>query len=89
MANTEINGSKITLVWHVANLKVSHKDSFEATRLAAYLTYIHGGLKVNRGKLHDYLGMDLYYTEKIIVKVSMIQYLKILLREFPEHLVTS
>ena len=44
---------------------------------------------MNRGNLHDYLGIDLYYTEKMIVKVSMIQYLKIVLREFPEHLVTS
>ena len=59
VANTEINISQITVVCHVDHLKFSHKDPFEVTRLAAYLTYIYGGMKVNLGEVHYYLGMDL------------------------------
>ena len=66
----EINGSQMTVVWHVENLKVSHKDSF------IYLTDIYGGLKVNCGKVQNYLGMDLYYYEEVFLNLSMIKYLK-------------
>ena len=78
----------MTVVWHVEDLKVSHKDHFEFTRLAEYLTDIYGGLKVYRGKLHDYLGMDLDYSEKGIGKVLIINYLNTVLREVPENLGT-
>ena len=60
IANMETNGSHMTVVWHFRYLKVSHKDSFEATRLALYLTNIYGGMKVNHGKVQEYLGMKLY-----------------------------
>ena len=48
------------VTWHVDNLKVSHKDSFEITKFACWLSEIYGeDLTVHRGKVHDYLGMDL------------------------------
>ena len=59
MANMKINGSQMTVVWHVNDFKVSHKDSFEVTKLGAYLHDIYRELKVNHGKLYYYLGMDL------------------------------
>ena len=71
----EINVSQITVVWNVNNLKVSRKEPFEVTILSTYLTEIYGVLKVNFGKLHEYLGIDLYYSEEVILKVSMIKYL--------------
>ena len=39
---------------------------------------------VHRGKYHDYLGMDLDYSHKGEVKISMIKYLKKVLDVFPE-----
>ena len=66
----------MTVVWHVENLKFSHRDPFEFTRLVEYLTDIYGGLKVNRGKVKNYLGMDLYYYEEVFLNLSMIKYLK-------------
>ena len=59
----------MTLVRNFDNLKVSYKDPFDFTRLTSYLTDIYGGLKVNRGKVHYYLCMYLYYSEEVIVKV--------------------
>ena len=50
----------MTVVWHADDLKVLHKDLFEVTRLAAYLTGIYDDMKVNSEKLYKYLGMDLY-----------------------------
>ena len=51
----------MTVVWNVENLKVPHKDLFEATRLAEYLIDIYGGREENLGKVHNYLGIDLDY----------------------------
>ena len=82
----DINGSQMTVVWHVDDLKVSHKKAIEITKLAMYLDDIYPGLKVNHGKIHDYLGMNLDFSEDVNVKVSMIPYLLEILRDFPELL---
>ena len=84
----EINVSQITVVWNVDHLKVSRKEPFEVTRLSTYLTEIYGGLKVDFGRVYEYLGMDLDYSEEVILKVSMIKYLNNILREFPKTLET-
>ena len=86
VANMDIDGSQMTVVWHVDDLKVSHKKAIEITKLAMYLDDIYPGLKVNRGKIHDYLGMNLDFSEDGNCKVSMIPYLNELLRDFPELL---
>jgi hypothetical protein len=86
VANMMIHGKQMTVTWHVDDLKVSHVDAFELTKFASYLSSIYGGLAVHRGKKLDYLGMDLDYSEKRKVKISMINYLNNVLKEFPEHL---
>ena len=72
VANMDINGSQMTVGWHVDDLKVSHKKAIEITKLAMYLNDIYPGLKVNRGKIHDYLGMNLGFSKDGNVKVLMI-----------------
>ena len=70
---------------HVDDLKLSHVKSFEITKFAGYLSSIYGGITVHRGKVNDFLGMDLDYIEQATVKLSMIKYLDSVLQEFPEH----
>ncbi len=41
-------------------------------------------LVVHRGKIHDYLGMDLDYSKEGKIKVCMIRYLIKLIQVFPE-----
>ena len=41
---------------------------------------------MNRGKVHDYLGMDIKYSKQGTVKLSMIKYLDSVIQEFPENL---
>ena len=76
VANADLNGHQMNLAWHVDDIKVSHKDPFEITKFAHYLSLQYGKkLTVKRGKVHEYLGMDLDYSRKGAVKVSMIKYL--------------
>ena len=78
----------MTVVWHVDDLEVSHVYSFEITKFACYLDNIYCGLSVKRGKVYNYLGVDLYFSIVWKVQVSMIHYLNNILRDFPEYLVT-
>ena len=68
-----INKRQMTVVWNVDKLKVSHVESFETTKFARCLSIIYGGLTVHKGKVHDYLVMELYYSKQVTVKVSMIK----------------
>ena len=70
---------------HVDDLKASHKYPFLATNFATYLSLIYvKDIKVNRGKLHDYFGINLEYSEDGKVKISMITYVQNILYDFPE-----
>ena len=42
-------------------------------------------MKLCRGKIHDYLGMNLDYTIKGRVKITMIPYIKEMIQDFREH----
>ena len=44
--------------------------------MRVYLNIDIEKMKVSEGKLHDYLGMNFYYSEKGQVKVKMLDYIK-------------
>ena len=51
VANKMINGSQMTVMCHVDDLKVSHKESTEVTKFICALGKLYGnGLSVLRGK---------------------------------------
>ena len=82
---TTKSGKQITVIWHVDDLKISCVDSFEITRLWSYLNKLYGGkVKLNRGKKHEYLGMDLDYSKDGVFKVTMIPYIDSIHEDFPE-----
>ena len=82
VTNKTINGKQLTLVWHVNDIKASKVEAEVVTRIEKWLrkTYEHlfkdgsGKMKLCRGKIHDYLGMNLDYTIKGEVKITMIPY---------------
>jgi hypothetical protein len=85
VANKIVDGSQMTVTWHVDDLKVSHKDGFEITMFIARLTKIYGEkVTVKRGKCHDYMGMDLDYSKKGCLRISMIKYLEKVFEDFLE-----
>ena len=70
VANKTINSEQMTIVWHVDNMKISHKDSQVVTNIIKKLDERYGKtasgqsvpLTVTRGKIHEYLGMKLDYS---------------------------
>ena len=83
--NDTTNDKQMTVVWHIYDLNVSHVDSFEINEFAGYTSSIYVGLTVHRGKVHDYLGIELDYIKQGTVKLFMIKYLDSVLQEFPEN----
>ena len=84
--NKMINGKQFTILWHVDDLKLSHEDPNVVTQVLEMINNRYGKevpITVMRGKVHDYLGMVLDYTEEGRVKISMNQYVNEILDELP------
>jgi hypothetical protein len=51
VANKIVNGKQFTITWHVDDLKLSHVDDKEVTRVIVWLKRIYGDdMRVSRGK---------------------------------------
>ena len=75
--NKIINYSQMTVTWNVDDLNISHKDSREVTKIIRHFGDIYGDtMTVHRGKVHDYLGMDLDFISPKVLKIGMIKYIK-------------
>ena len=54
------SGYMMKLVWHVDELKLLHKDTFEVTKFSEYWFTMYGdNQKLYIGKVHIYIRMDL------------------------------
>ena len=87
VANRQEKGSQHTLLFHVDDLKSSHTNSRVNDELDKWLQENygeHGEVTIHRGKIHDYLGMQLDYSVKGKVKVGMIEYVSEMLKHFPQ-----
>ena len=91
-----INHKQCTIVWHVDDLKISHKDPRLVTTIlslldAKYGQEIVGGeraaLTINRRKTHDYLAMILYYSDPGCVKIDMTDYVDKVLDAAPSYII--
>ena len=84
VANNIVDGAQLTVVWHVNDLKVSHVDAGVVTRMSVWLqnTYKRlfddgpGAMKLKRGKIHKYLGMQLDFSIAGQVKIKMFGYIQ-------------
>ena len=47
----------------------------------------NGKVKSNRGKVHEYLGMNFDFTGKVKVKINMDYYVERMINDFPKKLV--
>jgi hypothetical protein len=86
VANKEIDGSQMTIVWHVDDLKISHKKGEVIEKEVKWLETIYGPLVGSRGNHHTYLGMDLTFGPKKELTITMIPYLQEIIDEFPDDL---
>ena len=88
VANRDVEGSQCTIVWHVDDLKVSHKNEAVATYFAQELGRRNKNkLKIKQGKVFDYLGMDIdFESAPGTLIISTIKYLSQMIEEWPEEL---
>jgi hypothetical protein len=87
VANKMVNGEQFTVVWHVDDLKCSHVktsvvDNFIEWARSKYEDVSITVLKPSHGKIHDYLGMTIDYSEDGKVKIYMKEYIRNMLAEF-------
>jgi hypothetical protein len=86
VANKNIDGKQCTVLWHVDDLKISHVDPNVVSKVIAALEGEFGKeapLTVTRGKVHEYLGMTIDFSDPGKVKFTMIDYIQRLLDEAP------
>ena len=86
VANRKERGKQHTIKFHVDDLMSSHidprvNDEFDVWLNKKYGAY--GAVKCTRGKIHDYLGMKMDFTEKGKVKVDMSDYIESMVDDFP------
>eukprot|EP00978_Attheya_sp_CCMP212_P044901 scaffold326348_cov39-Attheya_sp.AAC.1 len=89
VANCQRKGSQHTLLFHVDDLKSSHKDSKVNDEFETWLQKNygqHGKVVQHRGKTHEYQGMEIDYTRKGKVIFGMIKYVENMIKDFPEEL---
>jgi hypothetical protein len=87
--NKVINGKQCTIVWHVDDLKISHMCSKVVTEIIEMVGKEFGNhkpLTVQRGLLHDYLGMTIDLSVKGKVMITMIDFIEKMLEEIPEDM---
>ena len=82
-ANRMVDGKQQTILWNVDDCKISRSkktnDGFIEVIRDEYEKIFKDGsgkMTVSRGKNHKYLGMDLDFTTKGEVKVTMVDYTK-------------
>jgi hypothetical protein len=85
VVNKMINGQQMTICWHADDLKISHKDAREVTKIEEWLRSIYGNVTVSGGKKHMYLGMQLDYSEPKVCKIGMVPYSEEIINDFPEE----
>ena len=79
---------QMMLTWHVYDMKISHVnpeviESFIDWMRDKYETVKESKVKVSRGKIHDYLGIQIDYTTLGEVKINMTRYIEKMIQEFP------
>ena len=87
--NKEINGKQCTIVWHVDDLKISHMDYDVVTSVIEVIEKEfgkHKPLTVQRGLLHDYLGMTIDLSMKPRVMITMIDMIEKMLEDIPDDM---
>jgi hypothetical protein len=88
VANKIVNGSQMTVCWHVDDFKVSHKDPSQVSGFMTWIEKMYGAIgkvKITRGKIHEYLGMTLDYSRPGKVIVDMSDYVKSMINTFPQE----
>ena len=84
-----VRGKEQIPLFHVDDLKLSHKDSRVNGEFETWIQKNYGQqgrVAQHCGKIHEYLGMEIDYLKKGKVKFGMINYVESLIKDFPMKL---
>lgn len=85
VANKIVDGSQLTVSWHVDDLTLSSVNEPALMDVIQRLKEIYGtNLTANVGPIHDYLGMTFDYSTPGQVEISMDKYIANIINTFPE-----
>ena len=74
----------MTVCWNIDDLKISHIEEDAIIALCTWICGIFGdGTKIARGKIHEYLCMDMDWDQDGTMIVSMINYIQKFINGFP------
>mmetsp|Transcript_26079 Transcript_26079/g.37077 ORF Transcript_26079/g.37077 Transcript_26079/m.37077 type:complete len:204 (-) Transcript_26079:2068-2679(-) len=74
VANATIDGKQCTIVWYVDDMKISHADAGVVDAIVEKIETLFGKMTVTRGtrgKLHEFLGMTIDYSEQGLATITM------------------
>jgi len=89
VANKMVDGKQLMVAWHMDDLKASHVKITVLEQFAGALNEEFGKetpITESYGKQHDYLEMMLDYLHPGKVKITMTDYIKLILHEVPEDM---
>jgi Reverse transcriptase (RNA-dependent DNA polymerase) len=92
VVNKMINGKQCTVCWYVDDVKASHVEESVVEDLISKMQEEYGKeapLTVSRGKVLEYLGMKIDYSNTGKVVFSRRDYVKNLLEECPDELLKA
>ena len=86
VANKNVQGSQCTILWHVDDIKVSHKKAQVVDNVLRQLAKVFGKLDVCRGTHHEYVGMVIDFPSNGTVEITTPGYVEKLVEHFPEEI---
>ena len=89
VANKMINGKQCTIVWYVDDNKISHVESKVVDQTILAIEKKFGKMTVKRSKEHEFVGMDISFTNNHKVRIAMKSYLQEAIRAFGEDTSTG
>ena len=75
VANAIIEGKQFTICWYIDDSKISHVNPKVVDWVIMKLEERFGKIKVKRGKLHTFVGMDIEMKENKTVGISKKDYI--------------
>jgi hypothetical protein len=82
-----VNGTQMTIRWHVDDLMISHLSQDKIMKVVQGIKDIYGeSLAETVGTMHDYLRMIFGYSFTKEVRINMWDYLRKVIKEFPEEI---
>jgi hypothetical protein len=86
VANKKVQRLQQTIVFHVDDLKSSHKLKSVNDKFEKWLNSMYGKhrkVTATRGQVHNYLRMELDYRKRGELKINMTKYVENMLNNFP------